>query len=89
MLVLLPTAEPLVKPPFQVAGVHRPQHPRQAKRPSVDSDSDDDADEYIDATEFVPTLLPPPRVPAGGEEGECKGEEGREGEEGRRGRHHR
>ena len=71
MLVSLPTADPLARPPLQIPDQHRAQLPRQGQHPSVDSDSDDDADEYVEATEFVPpTITPPPRIPAGGEEGE-------------------
>ena len=53
--------------------------PQQAVPPAVDSDSDGDADEYVEATEFTThSKLPPAKVPPGGE-GESVMVGGREG----------
>lgn len=41
--------------------------PQQAVPPAGDSDSDGDADEYVEATEFTTdSRLPPTKLPPGG-----------------------
>ena len=42
--------------------------PRQAAPPAADSDSDDDAEEYVETTEFTtPDIVAPVEVSLGGE----------------------